>query len=165
VNWLQDPNGNWLARYVFHERTTGVQHHRRPAGRYVGDQSVRLLCRTGRDEFPLCLSERVRRKSLRRIFPRKRRGPLLAAYVQSISREPKNMIDFMVELNQRLQRDIKYLVRLDPGVQTPEQHSRLDRALAATPHGCWCMSCGISALASRFVSGLPDPACAGSQGA
>jgi transglutaminase-like putative cysteine protease len=30
-------------------------------------------------------------------------------------------MDFLVALNQRLWRDIKYLIRLEPGVQTPEQ--------------------------------------------
>ena len=30
-------------------------------------------------------------------------------------------IDFMVAINQRLQHDIKYLIRLEPGVQSPEQ--------------------------------------------
>ena len=30
-------------------------------------------------------------------------------------------IDFLVAINQRLWKDIKYLIRLEPGVQTPEE--------------------------------------------
>ena len=48
-------------------------------------------------------------------------GPRLQALLASISREPRNTVDFLVELNQRLQGMIGYLVRMEPGVQTPEE--------------------------------------------
>src|SRR5262249_11046648 len=80
-------------------------------------------------------------------------GPLLAAYLASISREPKNTIDFIVELNQRLQRDIGYLVRLDPGVQTPEEPLKL--ASGSCRDTAWLLVQILRhlGLAARFVSG------------
>ncbi len=36
-------------------------------------------------------------------------------------KEKPRTIDFLVAINQRLWKDIKYLIRLEPGVQTPEE--------------------------------------------
>src|SRR4030095_1686624 len=54
--------------------------------------------------------------------------PKFAAYFYAARRDilgaeqtPLRTIDFLVALNQRLQRDIKYLIRLAPGVQSPEE--------------------------------------------
>ena len=48
-------------------------------------------------------------------------------------------------MNQRLRRDIKYLIRLEPGVQSPEETLTKAAAPAGIRHGC-CASCsGIAA--------------------
>ena len=47
--------------------------------------------------------------------------PLVKSYVDATDLTPKPTIDFLVALNQRLQTDIRYAIRMEPGVQTPEQ--------------------------------------------
>ena len=67
--------------------------------------------------------------------------PLFKEYLGTIPRERKRTIDFLVELNLKLSRDIRYLIRMEPGVQTPELTLRKRPARAATPPGCWCSCC------------------------
>ena len=80
-------------------------------------------------------------------------GPRLKEFVQSISREPRNTVDFLVELNQRLQHMIRYLVRMEPGVQTPEE--TLTSGAGSCRDTAWLLVQILRhiGLPARFVSG------------
>src|SRR4029079_11354588 len=80
-------------------------------------------------------------------------GPLLASYLKEIPREADSTVNFLVELNANLQKQIRYIVRMEPGVQAPEQ------TLAASAGSCrasaWLLIHILRhlGLAARFVSG------------
>src|SRR5690606_1466731 len=79
--------------------------------------------------------------------------PLFAEYLAGIERTPRPSVDFLVELNQRLSRDIRYLIRMEPGVQTPEQS--LELASGSCRDSAWLLVQLLRhlGLAARFVSG------------
>jgi uncharacterized protein (DUF2126 family) len=79
--------------------------------------------------------------------------PRLRAFVDSIPRGEQRTIDFLVALNQRLQKDIRYLIRMEPGVQSPEETLQL--ASGSCRDTGWLMVQALRhmGLAARFVSG------------
>ena len=146
INWQQDPQSNYLARLVFPKDDDLLPRRGRPGRRDGGAQPVRLLPRAERRELPVRLR---RRSSLVELAPYLLQGAGDAAFVEylsSIDRGEQPTSGFLVELNQRLQKDVAYLIRMEPGVQTPEQTLRQRAAArAATPAGCWCSCCATSA--------------------
>ena len=104
-----------------------------------------------RENFPFAYPTRAATRSLRLISSQEPAGPLLARFLASIPREPQNTVDFLVELNQRLQ-------QRDP-LSHPHGAGRADaggdadagvRLVPRLARGCWCRSCATSA--SRRVS-------------
>jgi uncharacterized protein (DUF2126 family)/transglutaminase-like putative cysteine protease len=156
INWQQDIFGNYIARFVFPEKAGELE----VTVDLVADMTVinpfDFFMESYADHFPFSYRGELAR-DLVPYLAIDERGPLLMQWLAEFRarhwRDGGNTIDFLVAINQQLSRDIKYLVRLEPGVQTGEQ--TLGLASGSCRDSGWLLvqllrHCG---LAARFVSG------------
>lgn len=152
INWQQDPFANYHARLVFPEKTTEFKI----TVDLVAEMSVYnpfdFFLEPSAENYPFTYEAGLAH-DLAPYLVRDPLTPRFAAFVESISREKVRTIDFLVGLNQRLQKDIRYLIRMEPGVQTPEQ--TLELAAGSCRDTGWLLVQALRhlGLAARFVSG------------
>lgn len=152
VNHQQDPYGNWLARFVFPEP---VREFKIEVD-LVADMSVYnpfdFFVEDSAENFPFEYGAEIA-DDLSIYLQPEAVGPLLQAFVASIPRDPLRITDFLVMLNSRVADDINYEIRMEPGVQTPEE--TLGRAAGSCRDSSWLLVQVLRMLgmAARFVSG------------
>lgn len=152
VNVQQDPYGNFLARYVFPEPV----HELKIEVDLVADMTIYnpfdFFVEPEAEIWPFEYPPEIR-DDLAIYRSAEPAGPLLAALLATIDRSPINTVSFVVDLNARIQRETGYIIRMEPGVQSPEE------TLAAARGSCrdssWLLVNTLRhlGLAARFVSG------------
>jgi uncharacterized protein (DUF2126 family)/transglutaminase-like putative cysteine protease len=152
VNWQQDPHGNWLARYIFSERTTEFT----VAVDLLADMAVvdpfDFFVEPDAENYPFAYADELRQE-LAVYLGAEVCGAPLASFIGSIDRSGCATVQFLVELNQRLARQIRYVVRMEPGTQTPDE--TLESGSGSCRDTAWLMVQALRhlGLAARFVSG------------
>ena len=151
-NWQQDPQSNYLARLVFPEKTREFRIEVDLVAEMAVLNPFDFFLEPSAESFPFSYDASLAHE----LAPYRLEGektPALAAYLATISREKRQTTDFLVALNQRLQKDIAYLIRMEPGVQTPEQ--TLVNASGSCRDSGWLLVQILRHLgfAARFVSG------------
>jgi uncharacterized protein (DUF2126 family) len=152
VNWQQDPQGNYLARLVFPEPARELSVEVDLIAEMAVLNPFDFFLAPYAEYVPLEY-ERTEALELAPFLVRAPATPLFAAYVAGVSRSKTPTMDFLVAINQRLAGDISYLIRMEPGVQTPEQ--TLQRAAGSCRDSTWLLVQLLRhlGLAARFVSG------------
>ena len=120
VNWQQDPQGNWLARFVFPEKATELKIEVDFTAQMTVINPFDFFVEPYADTFPFTYTDDLKTglaPYLATIEP----GPLLAAYLAGIPREASSTVNFLVDLNAQLQKRIRYIIRMEPGIQAPER--------------------------------------------
>jgi uncharacterized protein (DUF2126 family)/transglutaminase-like putative cysteine protease len=152
VNWQQDPQGNWLARYVFPEKTNELKIEVDFTAQMTVINPFDFFVEPYANAFPFKYPDGLKTE-LAPYLEASDPGPLLAAHLRSIPHEADSTVNFLVELNANLQKKIQYIIRMEPGVQTPEE--TLATSTGSCRDSAWLLVQTLRhlGLAARFVSG------------
>ncbi len=176
INWQQDPFANWNARLVFPEPMREFCVEVELVAEMAVHNPFDFFLESDAEKFPFDYE----RKLDKELEPFQRKcwlTPAFKKYLNALRLEylgdksPRSRksrqtddpptaplkklrtIDFLVAINQRLWKDIRYGIRLEPGVQSPEE--TLLKGGGSCRDSAWLLChllrhCG---LAARFVSG------------
>ena len=152
VNHQQDPYGNWLARYVFPEPVRELKIEVDVVADMTVYNPFDFFVEESAESWPFEYGDDLRPDLVIYRTPEPV-GPHLRDYLERIDRSPKRTVDFVVGLNQRLSQSVEYLIRMEPGVQTPEE--TLERHSGSCRDSSWLLVQILRNLgfAARFVSG------------
>jgi uncharacterized protein (DUF2126 family)/transglutaminase-like putative cysteine protease len=152
VNWQQDAHANWIARYVFPEKTTEFTITVDLLAEIAVFNPFDFFVEPYADDFPFAYADELTLDLAAYRNPEPA-GPLLTKFLRTVPRTSQNTVDFLVELNQRLSKEIRYVIRMEPGVQTPEE--TLGTAAGSCRDTGWLLVQVLRhlGLAARFVSG------------
>ena len=118
INWQQDPFGNYLARFVFPEKTRMLKIHVEVIAEMIVINPFDFFLDEDAEYFPLLYQDQLRR-DLAPYLEIRENGNRLKQWLKAVDPGREQIVTFLVALNQRLQQD----------VPAP---------------GCWCRASGIS---------------------
>jgi uncharacterized protein (DUF2126 family)/transglutaminase-like putative cysteine protease len=152
VNWQQDPHSNYLARVIFPDRVCCFSVEVDLVCELKVINPFDFFLEEYADRMPFTYDESLA-KSLKPFLETGTPGPRIKALLESIDLSPISTIGFLVNLNQRVQHLVRYLVRMEPGVQTPEDTLKLKSG--SCRDSAWLLVHVLRnlGLAARFVSG------------
>jgi uncharacterized protein (DUF2126 family)/transglutaminase-like putative cysteine protease len=152
INWQQDPHSNYLARLVFQKPTRELTVEVDLVAELSVIDPFNFFLETDAFHYPLRYSTE-QEAELRPHLAALPVGPKFAEFLRNVPRVQKETVLFLVDLNRYVQQAVRYLIRLEPGVQTPEE--TLQNASGSCRDSAWLMVQLLRnlGLAARFVSG------------
>jgi transglutaminase-like putative cysteine protease len=152
VNYQQDPYGNWITRYVFPEP---VREFKIEVD-LVADMSIYnpfdFFIEDDAEHWPFKYPESL--DDDLSIYRRAEKpGAKLAAFLKTVPRAKARTVDFIVDVNRRVANSIEYVIRLEPGVQTPEETFITGKGSCRDTSWLLVNAFRHLGLAARFVSG------------
>ena len=152
LHWLQDPQGNHLARLLFPEKTRALSVTVDLQADLTPVNPFDFFVEPSAETFPFRYEAWLGRQ-LQPFLTPEPAGPLLTEWLAAVDPNPTDTVGLLVDLNRRLAGDVAYLTRHQPGIQTCEE------TLAAGSGSCrdsgWLLLQILRRLgfAARFVSG------------
>ena len=156
INWQQDPFANWNGRLVFPEMSKELCIEVELVAEMAVYNPFDFFLEPSAEVYPFAYEPGLK-KELAPFMELPAPTPKLLAMVDELLEayltKGARTIDFLVEVNQRVQKHVRYTIRLEPGVQTPEE--TLTKASGSCRDSGWLLVEVFRSMgfAARFVSG------------
>lgn len=153
INWQQDPFGNYQARVVFPDKVKEFIVDVEVIAELVVMNPFDFFLEEYAEKFPFQYDVQLE-KELKPYLEIKEKGELLMKLVEKVKRfEGELTNDFLVHVNQTVNQELAYNLRMEHGIQSTEE--TLTKASGSCRDFSWVLvqllrHCG---LAARFVSG------------
>ncbi len=152
LNWQQDPFANYQSRLVFEKKTREFKVTVDLVVEMAVYNPFDFFLEPNAEKYPFSY-EALLKQELAPYLATEHLTKRIKAYLTRIDRRKRRTIDFLVSVNQMVHHDISYLIRMEPGVQTPDETLKLGSG--SCRDSAWLLvqllrHCG---LAARFVSG------------
>jgi uncharacterized protein (DUF2126 family) len=153
LNWQQDPQSNYLARFVFPEPTREFTVEVDLVAEMAIINPFDFFLEKTAETFPFEYEPLLARE-LRPYLETEAPGPLLKAFLAGIDRSKKQpTMDFLIAINRKVQQAVGYVIRLEPGLQSCEQTLALARGACRDSGWLLVQIFRHLGLAARFASG------------
>ncbi len=152
INWQQDPYSNYLARLIFPRKTKEFSVEVDLVAEMTVINPFDFFLEKYAEEYPFQYDPALARELIPYLKLR-RPGHKLPVLVQELRKEKLRTVDYLVELNQFLHKKVKYLIRMEPGIQTPEKTLTLQSGSCRDSAWLLVQLMRQLGLAARFVSG------------
>ena len=156
INWQQDPFANWNGRLVFPDPMREFCVEVELVAEMAVYNPFDFFLEDSAQIYPFAYEQGLK-KELAPFMELPKPTPRLLKLVDELIEryllKGARTIDFLVEVNQRIQHAVKYTIRLEPGVQTPEE--TLTKASGSCRDSAWLLAQTLRSMgfAARFVSG------------
>jgi uncharacterized protein (DUF2126 family)/transglutaminase-like putative cysteine protease len=152
INWQQDPFANYQARLTLPKPTREFSITVDLVVEMAVYNPFDFFLEPQAEHFPLSYSA-SERTALAPYLATSHLGPRLYAYLKTVDQRRRRMVDFLVDVNQAMHAHIGYTIRMEPGVQTPED--TLGLRSGSCRDSAWLLVNLLRhlGLAARFVSG------------
>jgi len=152
INWQQDPYSNRLARLIFPKKTAEFSVEVDLVADLTVTNPFDFFLEKYAEEYPFRYDPILARE-LVPYLETAPVGPLLQGLIHGLRKEKLRMVDYLVYLNQQVHDRVKYIIRLEEGIQTPEETLALRSGSCRDSAWLFVQLLRNLGLAARFVSG------------
>src|ERR1017187_164728 len=152
LNLQLDPHNNRLARLLFLEKTNELVVEVNLVAELSPINPFDFFLEPGVEEYPFAYAPGLA-KDLEPYRSMDPQGPLLEAFAERFVGQKEGTISLLLDLNRKVRDEIRYVTRLEAGVQTCEE--TLEKGSGSCRDSAWLLVQALRSLgiAARFVSG------------